>query len=138
MFEPMLWSLGRLGDLLWMRFPQSREFLVDLVQDEMSNAIEQERQLQKVSSYELASWFYWTLLRPALDDKDVDNLRDILQTLDDAISDKEENGGMTEEAMTLRVIRNLSISSDIPAIRALHPNLAGTLLSREYAAHLVA
>lgn len=36
---PMTWSLGLLGDLMWMRLPETRPFLAELITSELEHAM---------------------------------------------------------------------------------------------------
>lgn len=65
----MPWSLGHLGDLMWMTLPETRPFLAAQIVSEVEDALEYGRQLGPLLPGTLASHALWhPVMRPALDE----------------------------------------------------------------------
>jgi len=65
---PMQWSLGLLGDMMWMRLPESRPFLARLIATEVETAIENDHELMLLPDMIVIDALRNPVLRPALDD----------------------------------------------------------------------
>ena len=65
---PMPLSLGFLGDLLWMRLPETRPFLAERIRRAVEDAIDSDRELWRLTPGEIApDALWWPVLKPALE-----------------------------------------------------------------------
>lgn len=64
---PMTWSLGRLGDLMWMRLPEPRPFLAELITSELQHAMNARRELTLLVGDVVTDALWHPVMRPTLD-----------------------------------------------------------------------
>lgn len=65
----MDWSLGKFGDLMWMRLPEARLLIFELAKQEFESAIADGEELTQLLPGDLKfEVFWWGILKPALDD----------------------------------------------------------------------
>ena len=69
----MQWSLGLLGDFVWMNLPESRPFFAEQIGAEVEQAIDHDRDLWPIQPMDIADYVLWQpLIRPALDAEPMD------------------------------------------------------------------
>lgn len=65
---PMTWSLGLLGDLMWMRLPETRPFLAERIARAVEDAIDQNDELILLLGSIVPDALWHPVMRPTLDD----------------------------------------------------------------------
>ncbi|MPZ81400.1 MAG: hypothetical protein GEV28_13750 [Actinophytocola sp.] len=64
----MTWSLGLLGDLMWMRLPETRPFLAQRIARAVEDAIDQRRELWLLVGDIVTGALWRPVMCPTLDD----------------------------------------------------------------------
>lgn len=129
----MDWSLGLLGDLMWMRLPESRPFIYAAAREEFERAIERDDELMPISIGDLADEVFWfELLKPAIDaypasDADVRRYCEFLRL----VLDMEGDPGATLRHVFHPVIRWITdVNQHKQVVSAVDPALVSRLEQR--------
>lgn len=128
----MDWSLGELADQSWSRLPELRPIIAQMAIAELNEAIEEGRDLERVSAYWLASELYRSLLRPALDafPQSRDVLARACTVLRSTLESDSTNQSLDADAVQHRIVGRLSFGADVPKIAEVDPILGDLLKGR--------
>jgi hypothetical protein len=120
--EPMLLSLGPVGDLLWRRFPELRAQIYEMVRERFEYAIEHDSE-----PHPPLPMFLWILFRreylvPAIRSAQLDRVRKGLSAMRDALSlrDGPPPWGLWGTALYDGVLEAIE-PEDLAVLRAAHP-----------------
>jgi hypothetical protein len=122
----MQWSIGFLGDFLWMNLPESRPFLAELLTKELSEAIELDMQLYPVGPLDIASDALWhPLIEPALDadPMDVHGVARLLRIVREAYTLDPPPWENTRYALRVYVLENLDVPEYISTVERIDGEL---------------
>ncbi len=130
---PMAWSLGRLGDLLWLRLPEMRHSITRCAVDELDDAVDQGRALEPLSPYRLCSDFYDEILRPAIEGvpSTYRLLARAAQVLHCILETDPGFSSLEADAMAARVLSRISFDVDVPILASVDAEL-GRLLAGQF------
>ena len=115
-------SLGLVGDLLWLDFPELRHDVYDMVRVSFERAIDYDSAVSRLSVMFLCQLLYDKCLRPAIDSEDLDQLRRGLVAAREMLSfrDGPPPWGLYGQGLYHGIIDHLS-ASDVQVMRRAHP-----------------
>jgi hypothetical protein len=131
--SPMQWSLGVLGDLMWLRLPETREAIAKLLVEEIESAVHNERELRPLTAGQFVlDALWWPAIEPAFErfPTDRSQLAVQLQVVFEAYGADGPNQDAIREAFESYVFGYLGRSPYREIVAELHPELA-TLVARE-------
>ncbi|MEJ2853424.1 MULTISPECIES: hypothetical protein [unclassified Saccharothrix] len=124
--QRMPWSLGSLGDHLWLRLEEARPRLAELVHEELDRAIEEHRPLRPLDPFTIASDVVrYGLLEPAFAryPESAEQLARYLSVVREGYTE-DEPGGYMRHALGSYVLDWLAAPQYLPMVeqldRALH------------------
>lgn len=128
---PMTWSLGVLGDLMWMRLPESRPFLAELITSEVAEAIEYGRGLMLLVGEIVPDALWHPVMRPALDDypRTRDRVVAQLGMVREAYLADHPDRDATRGALQNYVLYNLQERRYLTIVEEVDPELAALIHS---------
>jgi hypothetical protein len=127
---PMRWSLGLLGDLMWSRLPETRQFIAEQLIREIEGALETGRGLLPVLVGSLVPDALWhPVMRPALDDYPAsrDSVAEQLQVVYEAYLAEDPDQAATRYALVHYVFGWLQEPAYQRIVDELHPELAALI-----------
>jgi hypothetical protein len=123
----MHWSIGLLGDFLWLNLPECRPFFAARINAELEEAIEHDRELQPVQPMDIADHVLWQpLIQPALDAEPMDEeqvirlLRIVREAWELEPPPPWEN---TRYGLRVYVLERLDVPEYLPVVERLDPVL---------------
>ncbi|MGW6933591.1 hypothetical protein ACWGE0_26285 [Lentzea sp. NPDC054927] len=122
----MQWSIGLLGDFLWMNLPESRPFFAERIAAEVEEAIELDRELQPLQPMDTARDVLWyPLIQPALDADPMDEewVSRLLRVVREAWELEPPPWEDTRYGLRVYVLENLDVPDYLPIVERLDPAL---------------
>lgn len=122
----MQWSIGFLGDFLWVNLPECRPFLAERIRAEVEDAIDLDRELQPVGPLDIAGDVLWyPLLQPALDAEPMDEERvaRLLRVVREAFALEPPAWEDSRYGLRVYVLENLDVPEYISTVERLDPPL---------------
>lgn len=122
----MQWSIGVLGDFVWMNLPEARPFLAERIAAEVEDAIDHDRELQPVQPMDTARDVLWyPLIQPALDAEPMDEewVARLLRVVREAWELEPPPWEDTRYGLRVYVLENLDVPDYLPIVERLDPAL---------------
>ncbi|MFS8104479.1 hypothetical protein LFM09_45970 [Lentzea alba] len=128
----MRWSIGLLGDFVWMSLPESRPFFAERIMAEVEEAIDHDRELQPIQPMDTARDVLWyPLIQPALDARPMDEqwVARLLRVVREAWELEPPPWEDTRYGLRVYVLENLDVPDYLPVVERLDPALYAAIRS---------
>ncbi len=122
----MQWSIGFLGDFLWMNLPESRPFFAEQIRAAVEEAIDHDRELQPLQPMDIADHILWQpLIEPALDAEPTDEewVTGLLRIVREAWELEPPPWEDTRYGLRVYVLERLDVPDYLPIVERLDPGL---------------
>lgn len=122
----MQWSIGVLGDFLWLNLPECRPFFAEQIKAEVEQAIEHDRGLWPIQPMDIADYVLWQLLiGPALDARPMDEqwVTRLLRIVREAWELEPPPWENTRYGLRVYVLERLDVPEYLPVVERLDPAL---------------
>ena len=126
----MQWSIGLLGDFVWMNLPESRPFFAGRIAAEVEEAIDHDRELQPIQPMDTARDVLWyPLIQPALDAEPMDEewVARLLRVVREAWELEPPPWEDTRYGLRVYVLENLDVPDYLPIVERLDPALCAAI-----------
>ncbi|MFI7674621.1 hypothetical protein [Actinophytocola sp. NPDC049390] len=128
---PMTWSLGRLGDLMWMRLPEARPLLAKLITSELEHAMNARSELMLLVGDIVTDALWRPLMCPTLDDypRTRDQVARQFQVVREGYLADHPDQDATREMLVDYVFYNLQEPKYLAIVEEVDPELAALIQS---------
>ncbi|MEV6896491.1 hypothetical protein [Amycolatopsis sp. NPDC051372] len=131
---PMPWSLGMLGDLMWMRLPETRPILAEHIAREVEDAMDAGRELMMLVGSIAPDALWYPVMEPTLEayPHTRDRVAAQLMVVWEAYHAEHPDRDATQYALEQYVFINLQYPPYRGIVEEILPDLATLLASREW------
>jgi hypothetical protein len=131
----MPWSLGLLGDMMWMRLPETRPFLAKLIESELEDAISAGRELMRpLLGCVVPDALWHPVMKPALKDfpRSRERLEEMCRVVLDAFQADPSDKDGVRYALVHYVLGWLDEPEYRVVIEEVNPELAELVVQKRF------
>ncbi|MCP2249651.1 hypothetical protein [Lentzea aerocolonigenes] len=124
--DRMQWSIGLLGDFLWLNLPECRPFFAEQIKAEVEQAIDHDRELRPLQPMDIADYVLWQpLIEPALEARPMDEqwVSRLLRVVREAWELEPPPWEDTRYGLRVYVLERLDVPEHLPVVERLDPAL---------------